>query len=88
MASPLKPSPARFGIGFYRVCVALWLFVVICITARPAYAYVDPGSGLFLLQVVGSTLVGIPFLIRRRIRQVFERFGRNRKIASDTNAPR
>lgn len=88
MTSPLKRPRAGTVVALYRLCVALWLFSVLCVTAHPAYAYVDPGSGLFLLQVVSSALVGIPFLIRKRIRQVFERFGRNRRIASDTNGPR
>jgi len=85
MPSPLNRTPAGVGIGLYRLCAALWIFAVLCVTAHPAYAYVDPGSGLFLLQVVSSTSVGIPFLIRKRIRQIFMRFERNR--VSDTNAP-
>ena len=88
MASLSQRPPTGAAAGLYRLCVALWLFAVLCLTARPAYAYVDPGSGLFLLQVVSSALIGIPFLIRKRIRQVFERFGKNRRVASDNNAAR
>lgn len=88
MTSPLREASKAIGIGVYCAGVSLWIFAVLCVTARPAYAYVDPGSGLFLLQVVSSTLIAVPFLIRKRIRQICERFGKNRKIASDTNAPR
>ena len=59
-----------FGRGLYFASVVIWLFAALCAVARPAYAYVDPGSGLFMLQIVSSTFVGITFLIRKRIRQV------------------
>jgi hypothetical protein len=87
MTSPLRPASKAIGAGVYCAGVIVWAFAVLCITAQPAYAYVDPGSGLFLLQVISSTLIGIPFLIRKRIRQVCERFGKNRKKAPETNAP-
>jgi len=61
----------------YRVCVALWLMIVLASTARPAYAYVDPGTGLLLFQVVGSTFAGIMFLLRKHLRQFFGRFSRH-----------
>jgi hypothetical protein len=53
--------------GTYSALVILWIFVTLCVTARPAYAYVDPGSGLFFLQVIGSTVAGFTFLIRKRL---------------------
>lgn len=60
--------------GFYGVCVVAWLFVLVSSTAHPAYGYVDPGTGLFLAQMVGSTFAGVMFLVRKRIRQFFARF--------------
>jgi hypothetical protein len=62
------------GMGVYLLCAIAWFFVVIASTARPAYAYVDPGTGLFLAQMVGSTFAGMLFLVRKRIRQFFGRF--------------
>jgi hypothetical protein len=59
--------------AFYGSCVLVWLFVVVTAFARPAYGYVDPGSGLFAIQIVGSTIAGMGFLVRRRIRQFFSR---------------
>jgi hypothetical protein len=58
-------------------CVVLWLLVLLNATAQPAYAYVDPGSGLLLIQVVSSTFVGITFLLRKRVREFFRRFGKH-----------
>jgi hypothetical protein len=63
------------GRGLYLALVVIWVFVALSAVARPAYAYVDPGSGLLALQIFSPTLAGITFLIRKRIRQVFERFG-------------
>jgi hypothetical protein len=58
-------------------CVVLWLLVLLNATAQPAYAYVDPGSGLLLIQMVSSTFVGITFLLRKRVREFFRRFSKH-----------
>jgi hypothetical protein len=39
--------------------------------AKPANAYVDPGSGLLFLQVGGSMLAGAMFVLRAKIRKLF-----------------
>lgn len=36
----------------------------------PAQAYVDPGSGYVLLQVVGSMAVGALYYLRHRVRKI------------------
>ncbi len=40
---------------------------------RRAYAYVDPGSGLLMLQAAGTILTGVLFTLRRRIKALFTR---------------
>ena len=70
---------SQLGTGLYCVFVLLWSLVVLCATAQPAYGYIDPGSGLFLFQVLGSTLAGAAFLVRKRIRQLLARFGKSSK---------
>ena len=67
------------GKNIYYALVVVWVFAALCITARPAYAYVDPGSGLFFLQVVGSTLLGFTFLVRKRLSQLFNLFNKKQK---------
>jgi hypothetical protein len=62
------------GRGLYGICIVVWLFLLVSSTAHPAYGYVDPGTGLFLAQMVGSTFAGMLFLVRKRIRQFFGRF--------------
>jgi Na+/proline symporter len=71
------------GRGLYYASAVIWLFAALCVVARPAYAYVDPGSGFLMLQIVSSTFVGITFLIRKRIREVFRRFGKTTQKATE-----
>lgn len=37
---------------------------------KPAYGYVDPGSGLLAVQVGGSMLAGGLFILRTKIRKL------------------
>jgi hypothetical protein len=67
------------GRFLYIGCVVMWLFIAVSTLAKPAYGYVDPGSGLFVTQILGSMFVGFTFLIRKRIRQVFGIFSGRRK---------
>ena len=50
----------------------LWL----CSSAKPAYGYADPGSGLMAIQIVGSTFAGFLFLARKRILDLCARIGK------------
>ena len=72
--------------GLFSFCVVLWWVLVLCATAHPAYAYVDPGSGLLLVQMLGSTLAGVMFLLRKRVRQLFQRFGGEHSTKEDAEA--
>jgi hypothetical protein len=49
------------------------MLAVLCALAKPAYAYVDPGSGLLALQIISSTFAGMIFLLRRRVRGFLKR---------------
>lgn len=49
----------------------LQVMSVLCALSKPAYAYVDPGSGLLAFQIVSTTFAGFLFMIRRRIRVFF-----------------
>ena len=45
---------------------------------RPAYGYVDPGSGLFLIQNLSAMATGVLFFFRRRIKALFVRKTRDK----------
>lgn len=47
------------------------LLVLLAAFTKPAYGYVDPGSGLLAFQVGGSMLAGGLFILRSKIRKLF-----------------
>lgn len=56
---------AWYAFGLFEVIVFL------IAAAKPANAYVDPGSGLLFLQVGGSMLMGALYVLRAKIRKLF-----------------
>jgi len=46
---------------------------LICALERPAYAYVDPGSGLLIFQSLSAVVTGALFYFRRRLKALFSR---------------
>jgi hypothetical protein len=50
--------------------VLQWLCLVTTFQ-RPAYGYVDPGSGMLVLQFAGSILSGGIFFLRKKLKQFF-----------------
>jgi len=58
-----------------RFYLATMLFLVaLCVaTERQAHAYIDPGSGMLILQQVGAAFAGVAFFFRRRIKALFVR---------------
>jgi hypothetical protein len=47
------------------------VLIVLAAIERPAYGYVDPGSGILVVQFVGSACSAGLFFLRKRIRQLF-----------------
>jgi hypothetical protein len=68
----LSGGPMRLKLGYIVVTVAM-LFCLSISLERRAYAYVDPGSGLLILQGIGTVLTGVLFTLRRRIKMLFTR---------------
>jgi hypothetical protein len=50
-----------------------------------AQAYVDPGSGLFTLQIIGASFAGGVFFLRQKLKKLFVRESGK---ASETESPR
>lgn len=61
------------NLAWWGLC-GVWVLCLLAAAERPAHAYVDPGSGLLFIQAAGSTLAGIGFLLRRRLREIIRRF--------------
>ena len=53
-------------------CFSLGCAMLLCVMVvleRPAYGYyVDPGSGLFLLQSISTAALGVLYVIRRKLK--------------------
>jgi len=65
------------------VLVFFALLCVLLLTSKNAYAYIDPGSGSYMLQLLIAGLVGLSFTIKsfwKNIRMYFSaRFGKKEK---------
>lgn len=57
-------------LGYSVLTVLQWLFLIAAVQ-RPAYGYVDPGSGMLVVQFMGSVLSGGIFFLRKRLKQFF-----------------
>lgn len=68
---------SRFSAPLYGILAFLLLVVqvmaVLCAFTKPAYAYVDPGSGLLAFQILSSTFAGAIFMVRKRLRNLFNK---------------
>ncbi len=75
---------ARFPFRtMWLVLGVLQIAAVVCAFERPAHAYVDPGSGYMLLQVIGSLFAGAIFYLRHRLRRLFA-FGAQSSSETET----
>jgi hypothetical protein len=45
------------------------------------FAYVDPGAGLLAFQILGASVMGGYYLLRRRLQSLFTRFKPKRSAA-------
>jgi hypothetical protein len=57
---------------FLSASLALFIACSLAIaTARPAYGYVDPGSGFLAMQTIASVAAAFGYFLRRRIHALF-----------------
>lgn len=72
-----------FRTLFVVLGIAQVLLLVIA-AQRPAYAYTDPGSGLLFIQVASSMAAGALFMVRAKLRKLFNwRKDRASQVAGD-----
>lgn len=72
----------RAGVRRHAGAIAL-VALIILINEGRAYAYTDPGSGLFLLQFVTSACIGVIFYFRRLKGWIANRCNRDGSKADD-----
>lgn len=76
----------RLKLSYVFVTIAM-LFCLSLSLERKAYGYVDPGSGLLILQGVGTVLTGVLFTLRRRIKALFTRTKPVEDGVAESNIP-
>jgi hypothetical protein len=59
------------------------LVVLLAALTKPAYGYVDPGSGLLAVQVGGSMLAGGLFFLRSKIRRLLRMNSTEERIEAE-----
>ena len=64
-----------------RVTMLLIVLGLCCLSfSQTAHGYIDPGTGSFIFQLVLASLLGALFLIRIKIKSLFNRlFSRGKK---------
>jgi hypothetical protein len=60
----------RFRVFNAALTVCL-VFALTCLFERPAYAYIDPGTGILACQAISAFFTGTLFYFRRRVRNFF-----------------
>jgi hypothetical protein len=76
MPSPLKPP------------VALVAALILLVVARPAEAYLDPGTGSIVLQAVIATVAAAAVALKLYWTRLKSLFGRKRAGAEEEKQPR
>lgn len=77
----------KTGRAILALFTAIELTILLMAFAKPAYGYVDPGSGLLAIQVGGSMLAGALFMIRSKIRKLFRIRSADTKPESEQKLP-
>lgn len=65
--------------------LSIQLLILLAAFTKPAYGYVDPGSGLLAIQVGGSMLAGGLFILRSKLRRLFRLAPPEETKEPDTN---
>ena len=72
-ASPGWLFGSRKRATFLALLAIGQLVGLFLIAERPAQAYIDPGSGLFTVQIIGASIAGGFFFLRHKLLNLFAR---------------
>jgi hypothetical protein len=54
------------------------IVLLLLVLTTPAFAYTDPGSGLLILQLLGSALVGVLFYFKKIKEWICSKLGKTK----------
>jgi hypothetical protein len=77
----------RLKILYSFITIAMFFSLSLAFEHK-AYAYVDPGSGLLMLQAAGTIFTGILFTLRKRIKSLITRNKPSVSPAIETTNPK
>jgi len=100
----VKKEPRRgnrlFSSPTQRTAISIFLTIgmvagVLLTSERPAYGYIDPGSGLLSLQLIGAWFAGAFFVFRHKLKALvarkpddrFEEHPSSTRTCSEVNGP-
>jgi len=67
--------------------MVLWLIVVVLLFANPAYAYLDPGSGSMILQLILGGVAGLFVILKLYWRRLLALLGLRREVEPAADEP-
>jgi hypothetical protein len=65
------------NFAILRLVTIGFIAALVITSEQQARAYVDPGSGLLFLQMLGASAVGALFFLRQKLRKLFRRGSEN-----------
>jgi len=76
----------RWRLAYLCISVAMIFCLAISLEEK-AYAYIDPGSGLLILQGIGGVFAGVLYSIRKHIKALIPRSAPVEAAATDPTDP-
>lgn len=67
-----------------KLTIFLLTFFALLLSARPAYAYLDPGSGSMILQMILAGVAGAFVVLKLFWHRILALFGMGKKKKGDT----
>ena len=55
----------------HSVLTLCLILALLCVFERPAYAYIDPGSGILACQAISAFFAGAIYFFRQRLKRLF-----------------
>jgi len=56
--------------------IFIYIFILGFIFAKPIYAYLDPGTGSYIFQIIIASAIGVIFFFKdivKKVKQIFEK---------------
>ena len=54
----------------WKGCIVLFFVLTFTVLTCPAHAYIDPGTGSYLLQIVIAGFLSVSFFLRNQVKYV------------------